>query len=198
MRQLTSTPCYAESSAQHAEQAIVQLAHNALSGREVAVKVFATRTAFTAEAALLCNTASPLRGFMPALLALHDNPAGALQGAAGAPLPPCIVMDKGEPLDVLCHMHSPSRSATFLVRPRAPQLSFMTWHVDDACACSNTSTMVRVRADSCETAGTAVLDRSSAAVQAELAISSAAVSAACCTIELHLHGVPLLALAMGV
>eukprot|EP00892_Ulva_mutabilis_P003963 jgi/Ulvmu1/1939/UM012_0099.1 len=99
----------------YGESAIVQLAHNVLSGREVAIKVFATRPAFTAEAALLCNTASPLRGFMPALLALHDNPAGVLQGAAGAPLPPCIVMDKGEPLDVFCHLRSPSRSATFVM-----------------------------------------------------------------------------------
>lgn len=96
----------------------MQLAHNALSGREVAVKVYATRAAFTAEAALLANAASPLRAFMPALLALHDNAGAALQGAAGAPLPPCLVMDRGEPLDVFCHLRSPSRSATFAVRAR--------------------------------------------------------------------------------
>ena len=84
------------------------------------MKVFATRTAFTAEAALLCNTASPLRAFMPALLALHDNPAGALQSAAGAPLPPCIVMEKGEPLDIFCHSRNPSRSLAFMVWRRSP------------------------------------------------------------------------------
>lgn len=94
----------------------MQLAHNALSGREVAVKVFATRAAFKTEAALLANTTSPLRVFMPAMLALHHNANGALQGAAGAPLPPCIVMDRGEPLDVFCHLRNPSRSMTFVVR----------------------------------------------------------------------------------
>eukprot|EP00892_Ulva_mutabilis_P010095 jgi/Ulvmu1/7458/UM037_0001.1 len=95
-------------------QAVVQIARERLSSREVAVKCFVSRSAFDAEAALYLGE-TPLRQFMPRLRMLRDNADGALVDPHGAALPPCIVMEKGESLDIFCERSRPDQAQAYSV-----------------------------------------------------------------------------------
>lgn len=46
-----------------------------------------------------------------------DNEDGALVDPAGYPLPPCIVMERGESLDLYSQRNAPDRATAFVVRP---------------------------------------------------------------------------------
>ena len=45
---------------------------------------------------------------------------------AGHPLPPCIVMERGESLDLWSDRNAPDRAQAFTVRPSGPRLLFIT------------------------------------------------------------------------
>eukprot|EP00892_Ulva_mutabilis_P002882 jgi/Ulvmu1/12595/UM092_0025.1 len=96
-------------------QAIVQIARNRHSGQEVAMKFFAVRSAFDAESALYLDSGNPLGAFLPKLQALIDNAEGEIVDPHGAPMPPCIVMEKGEALDVWCDRRKPDLGQAYVV-----------------------------------------------------------------------------------
>ena len=82
-----------------AGQAIVQFATHVLSKVEFAIKFFASSAAFNDELAQYIDSASPLRVFLPKARDIVPNDDGAFVDARGHPMPPCIVMEKGESLD---------------------------------------------------------------------------------------------------
>lgn len=83
---------------QHARagQAIIQFAKRLHSREEFALKFFLHRTDYEAEAA--SYRSAHLGSFMPAVERYVDNDDGMLRDAAGNPMPPCIIMERGESL----------------------------------------------------------------------------------------------------
>eukprot|EP00892_Ulva_mutabilis_P003618 jgi/Ulvmu1/1628/UM113_0005.1 len=86
----------------HGGQAVIQFAKDRNSGRQYALKFFLSHAAFAGEAALYTDRSSPLGPFLPQLRSIagaagHEPP---VVDARARPLPPCIVMEKGESLDV--------------------------------------------------------------------------------------------------
>jgi len=85
-----------------AGQAVIQFAKDRRSGLLYALKFFLSNTAFGDEVKLYTDQGNPLGHFLPQL----RNVVGAVGHGApvvdahGQPLPPCIVMEKGESLDV--------------------------------------------------------------------------------------------------
>lgn len=102
-----------------AGEAIVQIARVCDTGREVAVKLYASRRGFEADAARSSNGGHVLHRLMPRVRRAYPNADVALRDVCGNPLPPFIVMDKAEPLDTYCSLHQPRRSEAFRVRIRA-------------------------------------------------------------------------------
>lgn len=100
----------------HAGQAIVQIARHHINGQEYAIKFFLSRSVYAAEAALYQHT-SPLSPFLPQLRGLEDNANGTMADAHGDALPPCIIMEKGESLDIFCQRRKPDRGQAYSVRP---------------------------------------------------------------------------------
>lgn len=94
----------------------MQIARVRDTGREVAVKLYASRRAFEADAARILDQGNALHGVMPRVRRLYPNTDVALRDVCGNPLPPFIVMDKAEPLDTFCSLHQPRRSEAFSVR----------------------------------------------------------------------------------
>lgn len=94
----------------------MQIARVHDSGREVAVKLYASRRGYEADSARIVHQDDPLHGLMPRVRRLYPNADVALRDVCGNPLPPFIVMDKGEPLDTYCGLHQPRRSEAFKVR----------------------------------------------------------------------------------
>jgi hypothetical protein len=45
------------------------------------------------------------------------NEAGTFQDPWGFAMPPCIVIEKGEPLDVWSHRSTPYKAMAYVVRP---------------------------------------------------------------------------------
>lgn len=80
-----------------AGKAVVQFA--TLGNVEYAMKFFVSRSAFQKEADLYANPEDPLYKFLPPMHHIIDNADGALVDAEGNPLPPCIVIERGESLD---------------------------------------------------------------------------------------------------
>jgi UDP-N-acetyl-D-mannosaminuronic acid transferase (WecB/TagA/CpsF family) len=85
-----------------AGQAVIQFAVEKLNGLEYAVKFFISRNAFLSEAAQYTDAQSPLRQFLPKVRngGILSNDDGSFLDGNGRPMPPCIVMEKGESLDV--------------------------------------------------------------------------------------------------
>jgi hypothetical protein len=69
------------------------------SGKECAVKFFLSHSAFLDEASLYEDRGKPLGRFLPEVHRIVNCPAEGFTDARGVPLPPCIVMEKGESLD---------------------------------------------------------------------------------------------------
>jgi hypothetical protein len=85
----------------HAGQAIVQFATEVSTDAEFAIKFFATRQSFSDEAALYRDDSdNPLCSMLPAVRDIIDNLDGRFTDSVGDPLPPCIVMEKGESLNI--------------------------------------------------------------------------------------------------
>ena len=83
-----------------AGQAVVQFATDVRTEREYAIKFFATRDAFIDEAALYSDSQNPLSKLLPRVREICDNVDGRITDAAGEALPPCIIMEKGEALNI--------------------------------------------------------------------------------------------------
>jgi hypothetical protein len=89
--------CMAHMRGASAGQAVVQFARRAGAEEEVALKFFVSRRSFDAEKAIYTNM--ELRKLLPRLQGLHDNNDGTFVDPHGNPLPPCIIMERGESLD---------------------------------------------------------------------------------------------------
>ena len=88
---------------------------------EYAIKFFLSRGAFDFELALYgtgCGgaAASPLAQFLPQVRNVEANDDHALLDPSGHPLPPCIVMERGESLDMWSERATPDRYQAFGVR----------------------------------------------------------------------------------
>ena len=84
-----------------AGQAVVQIAEDIRSRREYAFKFFVSRTAFEQEAKLYEDPEQPLGRFLPELRCILDKSRGnEMHDRNRSSLPPCIVMEKGEALDL--------------------------------------------------------------------------------------------------
>jgi hypothetical protein len=75
----------------------VQSATHVLSKVEYAIKFFVSTVAFNSENAQYQD--SPLKVFLPKARDVVSNEDGKFVDANGHPMPPCIVMEKGESLD---------------------------------------------------------------------------------------------------
>lgn len=83
-----------------AGQAIVQFATELPTETDYAIKFFASQEAFADEAALYRDDGNnPLAGMLPVVRDIIDNLDGRFTDSVGDPLPPCIVMEKGESLN---------------------------------------------------------------------------------------------------
>jgi hypothetical protein len=79
---------------------VVQLAEDVYSRQQFAVKFFLSKQAFQQEAGLYEDPDQPLGRFLPQCRAIVDPEAGQVcRDKHGHPLPPFIVMEKGEALD---------------------------------------------------------------------------------------------------
>ena len=84
--------------AAHAGQAVVQIAEDPRSRLDYALKFFLSEGAFRHEKGLYLDDSQPLGQFLPQLKNVLEE--GQLNDAHGHAFPPCIVMEKGESLDV--------------------------------------------------------------------------------------------------
>lgn len=82
-----------------AGQAIVQFATHTLSKVEFAIKFFVSISAFEGEHNQYNDNTTSLRTFLPKARDIVPNNDGAFVDGRGHPMPPCIVMEKGESLD---------------------------------------------------------------------------------------------------
>lgn len=79
-------------------QGVVQFARGANDGEEFAIKFFTQRSAFDREFELYSNPV--LRGMMPAITHIEPNTINEARSMTGWPMPPCIVIERGESLDM--------------------------------------------------------------------------------------------------
>ncbi|NJR43067.1 MAG: hypothetical protein HC767_10815 [Akkermansiaceae bacterium] len=85
---------------------MVQILEDPKSRLQYAAKFFLSRTAYMHEYRMYHDTSNPLKEFLPRLYAAVEE--GGLVDSLGSGLPPCLVMEKGEPLDT--HLHSSGES----------------------------------------------------------------------------------------
>lgn len=71
-----------------------------MSKLEYAIKCFVSRAAFHDEVAQYTDTSSPLHHFIPKVQDVVDNGDGKFLDVNRRPMPPCIVVEKGESLDM--------------------------------------------------------------------------------------------------
>jgi hypothetical protein len=83
-----------------AGQAVVQFAKHRINDLEYAIKFYLSHSAFQDEAKLFMNDGNPLGQFLPEVRDIVSNEDGRFVDAFGAPMPPCISMEKGESLDM--------------------------------------------------------------------------------------------------
>lgn len=110
-----SAPAYAMCGG-HAGQAVVQTVRHELSSTDYVLKAFATTAAFNAEAALYTDGDRPLGAFLPQMHEILDNAGRGFRDPHGHAMPPCIVMEKGEALDVWCSRRKPDLGQAYVVR----------------------------------------------------------------------------------
>lgn len=84
-----------------AGQAVVQIVQDRVSRMEFAMKFFLSHRAFDKESRLYMDRTQPLGQYLPDLRTIVDQKDGYIvTDAFGRLLPPCIVMEKGEALDL--------------------------------------------------------------------------------------------------
>lgn len=82
-------------------QAVVQIVQEVQTKEEYAMKFFLSSGSFEKETDLYLDSSKPLGQLLPQLRTIVDGKGrNVVQDAFGRPLPPCIVMEKGEALDV--------------------------------------------------------------------------------------------------
>lgn len=79
-----------------AGQALVQFVHEPRTRQDFAMKFFLSSKTYESELELYRTPG--LREFMPAIHGAEENEDGSFCDAFGNPMPPCIVIEKGEPL----------------------------------------------------------------------------------------------------
>eukprot|EP00892_Ulva_mutabilis_P004417 jgi/Ulvmu1/2347/UM013_0195.1 len=94
-------------------QAVVQFARSVRDRGQYALKFFISRPSFDAESRFY--TDSPLGKLLPRLEGLCDNLDGAVQDAQGNPLPPFVIMERGESLDEWSRRRKPDMWAAMPV-----------------------------------------------------------------------------------
>ena len=85
---------------------MVQFATEQDTGVEFAIKFFISQKFFQREQDMSMQSHSPLTAlgeFYPAVRNIVSNEDEAFVDAHGAPMPPCIIMEKGESLDLRRH-----------------------------------------------------------------------------------------------
>ena len=84
-----------------AGQGVVQFAtEKGNSELEFAIKLFVHTEAFCKEAALYQDTSSPFHKLLPSCRSIVANEDGLFVDGRGCPMPPCIVVERGESLDL--------------------------------------------------------------------------------------------------
>ena len=91
-----------------------------LSSTDHVLKAFATTAAFKAEAALYMDAEKPLGAFLPNMREICDNADREFRDPHGHIMPPCIIMEKGESLDVWRERAAPDQPLVYAVRLPAP------------------------------------------------------------------------------
>lgn len=86
--------------------------------REFVMKAFASHETFASEARLYSDSSCPLGAFLPQAKAIVDNAEGEFRDPHGHQMPPCIIMEKGESLDMWCRRAEPDRPLVYAVRFR--------------------------------------------------------------------------------
>lgn len=94
---------------------MIQFARRQRGREEVAFKFFVSRADYAAEVDLYRNDA--LGDFLPMAEAYVDNADRALCDAYGNPLPPCIVMERGDTLHDRLRIALTDKAGTAQVRP---------------------------------------------------------------------------------
>jgi hypothetical protein len=84
-----------------AGQAVVQMVEDGRTHLQYAMKFFLSRSAFRQEKELYTNPEQPLGHFLPQLHSIIEESSGTLTDRFGNTLPSCIVMEKGEALNLL-------------------------------------------------------------------------------------------------
>jgi hypothetical protein len=82
----------------YAGQAVVQIAEDRAARDQYAMKFFLSENAFIQEKKLYTDPSIPLGKFLPQLHLIAEG-EDSLVDVEGNPMPPCIVMEKGESLD---------------------------------------------------------------------------------------------------
>ena len=67
---------------------------------EFAIKLFVRMETFQQEAALYEDASRPFRKLLPACRSIVANDDGLFVDGHGCPMPPCIVVERGESLDL--------------------------------------------------------------------------------------------------
>lgn len=96
---------------------MVQFARDLRDDRDYAIKLFVSRKAFDAETALYGDAV--LQELLPKIEAMTDNERGSEGDAHGTPLPPFIIMEKGEALDEWSRRAKPDMFQSVAVRSSA-------------------------------------------------------------------------------
>jgi hypothetical protein len=90
-----------------------------------------------------------LRQFLLQLRAIVDNKDGSVVDPKGHPLPPCIVMERGESLDIWSERAKPDRMQSFSVRPvTSLATSLVSLSVHAAYACAKVQAYIRTMTQS--------------------------------------------------
>jgi hypothetical protein len=79
---------------------VVQFAKDRRNDLEYAIKFYLSPAAFQDEATLFMDKSNPLGQFLPEVRNIVGNEDGQFVDAFGAPMAPCIAMEKGESLDI--------------------------------------------------------------------------------------------------
>lgn len=107
----------AETERRQGGQAVVQMAVRDGTMEQYAIKFFLSAAAYNEEHGLYRQGSGAQGGdlaqFLPKVLKVYSNVDKKLKDTHGHPLPPCIVMERGESLDLWAARRHPDRSQAF-------------------------------------------------------------------------------------
>lgn len=101
-------------------QAVVQMFRDNQNSEEYAAKFFLSEKAFEAEVVAFTEGRNPLTQFLPEIRTIKPKSVAKHEvdnvQVGGQPLPSCIVMERGESLDIWTNRAKPDRAQAFAVR----------------------------------------------------------------------------------